>query len=60
MGGACSTHEGEDKYIQSSGWKGRTQETTKKTKYMWKDNIKVDREIEWNGLDKIDLAQDGC
>jgi hypothetical protein len=34
-------------------------ETTRKTIRWWVGNIKVDlRKIEWDGMDRIDLAQD--
>jgi hypothetical protein len=40
-------------------WKARRKETTKKTKMPVVNNIKVDRrEIGWDGMDSIDLAQD--
>jgi hypothetical protein len=39
--------------------KARRKETTRKTKRMWVDNIKMDlRAIGWGGMDWIDLAQD--
>jgi hypothetical protein len=31
MGGACSMHEGDEKYIQSFGWKAWKEESTQKT-----------------------------
>jgi hypothetical protein len=41
------------------GGKARMKEATGKTKRRWVDNIKIDlREIGWDGMDWIDLAQD--
>jgi hypothetical protein len=45
----------------TNGGKARRKEPTGKTKtYTWVDNIKMDlkREIGWDGMDWIDLAQD--
>jgi hypothetical protein len=30
----------------------------RRPRHRWVDNIKIDREIRWNGMDWIDLAQD--
>jgi hypothetical protein len=41
------------------GGKARRKETTRKTRYSWEDNIKMDvREVGWGGMDWVDLAQD--
>jgi hypothetical protein len=50
---------GEEECIYDIGVKSRSKETTGKTKRRWVDNIKVDlREIVWDGMDWIELAQD--
>jgi hypothetical protein len=39
--------------------KARRKETTRKTRRRWVDNIKIDlREVGWNGVDWVELAQD--
>jgi hypothetical protein len=40
------------------GGKARRKETTKKTRHRWENNIKMNQEIGWCGIDWIDLAQD--
>jgi hypothetical protein len=56
MGRVCSTNEGEEECIKDIGGKARRKETTGKTKTY---NIKMDlREIGWDGMDWINLAQD--
>jgi hypothetical protein len=43
MGGACNTNGGDEKLIRRR----------------WLDNFKIDlREMRWDGMDWIDLAQD--
>jgi hypothetical protein len=45
--------------IYDIGGKARRKETTRKTKRRLVDNIKMNlREIEWDGIDCIDLAPD--
>jgi hypothetical protein len=40
-------------------WLGKLEDTTRKTKMQMGDSIKMDRrEIRWNYMDWIDLAQD--
>jgi hypothetical protein len=59
MGRACSTNGGEQKCIDDIGVKARRKETTTKKRRRWVYNIKIDlREIGWDGVDWIDLAQD--
>jgi hypothetical protein len=54
VGRAYSTNGGEEECIKDIGGKARRKDTTIKT-----NNIKMDlREIGWNGMDWIDLAQD--
>jgi hypothetical protein len=44
---------------QNFGGKARRKKTTRKRKRIWVNNIKMEgREIEWGGMDWIDLAQD--
>jgi hypothetical protein len=50
---------GDEERIYDTDGKARRKETTRKTKSRWVDNIKMDlREIGWDGMDWIDLAQD--
>jgi hypothetical protein len=49
---------GENEGIYDIGVKARRKETTRKTKTQWVDNIKMDREVGWGGMDWIDLAED--
>jgi len=59
MGGVCSTHRKDENYIQSSGWKTKGTRKLGRPKRRWQYNIKTDvREIGWEGLDWIYLAQD--
>jgi hypothetical protein len=59
MGRACSTHgEKRNAYRTLVGnTEGRRQ--LGRSSRMWVDNIKIDlREIEWDGVEWVDLAQD--
>jgi hypothetical protein len=59
MGRACSTKGGGEKCIYDIGGKARRTEPLGRPRRRWVDNIKIDlREIEWDGVDWIDLAQD--
>jgi hypothetical protein len=59
MSSACSTHWGEKEFVKYFGGKARRKETLGKIRRRWEYNIKLDlREIEWGGMDYIDLAQD--
>jgi hypothetical protein len=59
MGGSCSTNGGEEERIWVIGGKAKEKETTRKTKTMWVDNIRMDLgELEWGDVDWIRLAQD--
>jgi hypothetical protein len=50
---------GEEECIYDIVWKARRNETTRKTRRMWVDNIKMNlREIGWGGMGWIGLAQD--
>jgi hypothetical protein len=41
------------------GWKGRRKQTTRKSRHMWGDNIKMNlKEIGWGSIYWIHLAQD--
>jgi hypothetical protein len=56
---ACSANGGEEECIQDIGGKTRMKETTRKNRSRWVDNIKMElREIGWDGMVWIDLAQD--
>jgi hypothetical protein len=58
MGRACSTNGGED-CIWDIGGKARKTEITERPRYRSVDNIKMDlREIGWDGMDWISLAED--
>jgi hypothetical protein len=59
MGGTCSAYRGEERCIQSFGGEPLGKETIWDTGHRWEDSIKVDhQEIEWNGVDWIDLSKD--
>jgi hypothetical protein len=60
MGRACSTNVGEEKCILDIGEKVRRKKRPLgRPRRRWVDNIKIDlREIGWDGMDWIDLAQD--
>jgi hypothetical protein len=59
MDRACSTKVGEEECVQDINGKARRKETLGRPKRRWVDNIKMDlREIEWDGVDWIDMAQD--
>jgi hypothetical protein len=50
---------GEEECIKDIGGKTRRKETTGEIRRRWVDNVKIYlREIEWDGIDRIDLAQD--
>jgi hypothetical protein len=58
MGGACSTHGGDEKCIQNLGWKAEGN-TTLKTSAGWEFNIKIGlTETGLEGVAWIHLAQD--
>ena len=59
MGGACSTYEGEDKFIQA--WMGKTEvkRTLERPRHRYEDNIKMDLKlVECGGKDWIELPLD--
>jgi hypothetical protein len=41
VGGACSTDGGNEKCVHDFGWKACREETTRKTRRRWEDNIKM-------------------
>jgi hypothetical protein len=50
---------GEKMNAKDIGGKARRKETTVKTRRSWVDNIKMNlREIGWDGVDLMDMAQD--
>jgi hypothetical protein len=56
---ACGANGGDGECIYDIGGKAGRKETTVKPRRRWVDNIKIDlREIGWDGVDCIDLAQD--
>jgi len=56
IGGACSTYGIHEKYIQYIGWKNWKRPLGKRRR-RWKD-IKMDlREIQWESMDCMHLAQ---
>jgi hypothetical protein len=60
MGGECRTHERDENYITNFSRKTWREETARKNKRRWEDNIKMDlRVIGWEGVVWIHLAQDG-
>jgi hypothetical protein len=59
MGRACSTNGGEEECEWVINGKARRKETTRRPRRKWVDNINMDlREIGWDGMDRINLAQD--
>jgi hypothetical protein len=59
MGGAYSTNGGEEECISDIGRKPRIKRPLGRPRRRCVDNIKMDlREIEWHGVDWIDMAQD--
>jgi hypothetical protein len=58
MGRACSTNGSEEECIWDIGGNARRKEPLGRPRRRWVDNIKMDlREIEWDGMDWIYLAQ---
>jgi hypothetical protein len=58
MGRACSTHGKRTAYTVLLG-RPEEKRPLGRPRCRWVDNIKMDfREIEWGGMDWIDLAQD--
>jgi hypothetical protein len=56
---ACSTNRGEEEYIWDIDGETRKNDTARKTRHGWVDNIRVDRgENVRYGVDWIGLAQD--
>jgi hypothetical protein len=52
-------HGRDERCIQYFGWKTQRDKTTQKTRHGWEHNIRMDfREIGWEGVDWIHLAQD--
>jgi hypothetical protein len=59
MGGACSTHWREKKFIQDFVGKSEGKRPLGRPRRRWYDNIRTDlREIGWEGVDWIHLVQD--
>jgi hypothetical protein len=59
MGGQCSTHERNEKFIQNFGRKAQRTRSLGRPRRRWEDNIRMNlREIGWEFVDWIHLAQD--
>jgi hypothetical protein len=59
MGWACSTNGEKMNAYRISVGKSEGKRRLGRPRRRWVDNIKIDsREIEWDGMDWIDLAQD--
>jgi hypothetical protein len=59
MGRACSTNGGEEECYRILVGKPEAKRPLARPICRWVDNIKIDlREIGWDGVDWIDLAQD--
>jgi hypothetical protein len=59
MGRACSTSEEEEKEYRILVGEPEGKRPLGRPRRRWVDNIKTDlREIEWGGMDWIDVAQD--
>jgi hypothetical protein len=55
----CSTHGGEEDFIQDFGWNAISKRPLGRSRRRWEDNIKMDlreRERGCGGQDWIDLA----
>ena len=56
---ACSTYGGEERCIQSFGWKREGKRPLGRPRHRWMDNINIDlQEVGCGGMDWIELAQD--
>jgi hypothetical protein len=59
MGGACITNGAKRTAFRILVGKPKVKRSLGRRRHRWVGNIKMDlREIEWGGLDWIDLAQD--
>jgi hypothetical protein len=59
MGGACSTNGEKRNAIRILMGKPEGKRSLGRPRRSWGDNINMDvREIEWDGVDWIDMAQD--
>jgi hypothetical protein len=59
MGGTCSTHERDEKLIQTLIGKPEGKIPHGRPRHKWEANIRTDlREIGWEGVDWMHLAQD--
>jgi hypothetical protein len=59
MGRACSTNGGEEEYMRELVGKPERKRPLGRQRRRLVDNIKINlREIGWDGIDWIDLAQD--
>jgi hypothetical protein len=57
MGGACSTHGSDEKYVQNFDRKLEGKRPLGRTKLRWEDDIGMNlRETGWEGMDWIHLA----
>jgi len=59
MGGACSTHRGEQRFIQGFRGEPEGKRPLLRPRHKWEDNIMLDiQEVGCVGIDWIDLAKD--
>jgi hypothetical protein len=59
MGRACSRNGGDEECLKDIGRKPEGKRPLGRPRRRWVDNIKMDlREIEWDGMDCIELAED--
>jgi hypothetical protein len=59
MGGACSTNGEKMNAYRILVWKPEGRRPLGRPRCKWVDNIRIDlREIEWDGVDWVDVAQD--
>jgi hypothetical protein len=59
IGRACSTYGTDDKCLKNVGRKHEGKRPPRRRRGRWEDNIKMNlREIWWEGVDWIHLAQD--
>jgi hypothetical protein len=57
---ACNTYEGKERCIHGFGEKLEGRKPHERPRCRWEDNNKMDlREMVWEDMDWIDLAQDG-
>ena len=58
MEGACSTYDGEKRFMQGFGGETKRKTPLERPRYRWED-IKMDLQVVGWGMDWIDVAQEG-